>query len=79
MSNDGEPLSVYVVYEGVSDYPNARYVVRRQKVRAGQIDMDSTPTYVGDSLADARDAVPFDMVRFARSPDDDPVILECWL
>lgn len=74
-----ETLSVYVIFEGASDYPQARYVVRRQKVLAGVIDFDPTPIYVGDSLADARAALPYGLAMFARSPDDDPVILECWL
>lgn len=74
-----DPLFMYVVYDHPKDYPE-NYVVRRGAVRDnGILFVDAIPTAVAQTLPEARDAIPFGLVRVDRDPDDDPVVVETWL
>ena len=67
----------YVIYNRPSDHPD-HFVVRLWITT----EHGSGPTgefKLFDTLDEARHAVPRDCVCIARSPDDDPVIVETWI
>lgn len=71
-------LDIYVVYANPLDYPG-RYVVRRQGVSRGRVDIDPEPLGVVDTLDQARDLLPPGLTWLDRQPGDEPQIVECWL
>jgi hypothetical protein len=71
----------FTIYKNPSDYPG-RYVLRRWEWglhTGGQPKPDQDPTYVGESLENARANVPEGLICVCRAPADDPVIIETWL
>lgn len=70
---DGFRLPMFTVYDHPKDYPK-HFVVRLW-------DMDRwTPQFsLHNTLEEAREAIPADMVMLVRHPDDDPNIVEVWL
>ncbi len=72
-------LPFYVIYRNPSDFPG-KWVLRVQYAEdGGQIRVESKPAYVGDSLDEARDALPWGTCNIHRMPGDDPVIYEVWV
>lgn len=70
-------MGVWVVYARPADYPD-QYVARRFSIEGGR----TRPTEKiirADTLEALRRLAPPDLVRLARSPGDDPVIVESWL
>jgi hypothetical protein len=70
----------YTIYARPADYPSVAYVVRGWLIEAD----GPTPTgevFFADSLREARGFLPKEQtfVRFDRSPDDAPSIVETWL
>ena len=73
--NSSRQLEMYVVYDKTTiDYPG-KYVIRR--FVDGAPDME--PLIVGDTLEGVLSALPPGLSKLARSPYDEPVILEVWL
>ena len=71
-------LTFYVVFRNPRDYPN-KFVVRRQHVRAGHVEIEATPLAVVDTVREAHEALPDGLVYIPPSPNDDPVIVEIWV
>lgn len=70
-------MDAYTIYFSPDDKPGA-FVVRRFLLANGA----STPTAdvrVCGSLEEAREAVPGGLICFARSPEDQPSVVETWL
>jgi hypothetical protein len=75
MSTDA--LAMWTVYRYPRDYPG-KFVARKFLVTAP----DPTVTaemFIADDLDEIRALLPPGLVRIARSPSDDPVIVETWL
>jgi hypothetical protein len=70
-------LEIWVVYLNPTDYPG-RYVVRRQRAFAGQVEVDPHPAVVAETLDEARAWVPYGLYCQPAHPEDDPAILETW-
>lgn len=70
-------MPIWVIYDHPRDFPD-KWVVRRQWVEQGVIHFDKQ-AFLVDTLEEARECIPPGLVRFLRSPDDDPVIVESWL
>jgi hypothetical protein len=77
MTNKND-LSVWTIYDkNTSDYPGV-FVCRRFEVGAGY----TKPCEVvatGNSLKEVRDQLPIGLTCMARSPGDDPNIVETWI
>ena len=73
-----EALLFVVIYQNPIDFPG-KYVVRDQYVIGSRIESAIEPRAIVDSLDEARRRVPWGMVCLARSPEDDPVIVESWI
>lgn len=73
-----EPLYMWTICESPKDFPG-KFVVRRFRVRAGEVDAEKDPVAVVDTLDQARDAVPLGHYRMDRMPEDEPQIVEVWL
>lgn len=71
-------LDIYVVYADPADYPG-RYVVRRQTVGRGVVDIAPEPLGVVDTLEQARHLLPDGLNWLDRQPGDEPQIVEVWL
>jgi hypothetical protein len=71
MSRD--TLSIYVVYDHPKDYPDS-FVVREWHYNTPTMNVQTAPT-----LAEARQLIPFGLVRLHRSEGDDHTIVETWL
>jgi hypothetical protein len=71
-------LNIYVITEKPSDFPE-HFVVRRQAIGPGGSVHWDPEAKTAPTLADARKHVPPGLIRFARAPSDDPVIVETWL
>ncbi len=80
-------LAMFVVTKNPSDYPGM-YVVRRHVVcmgrHSGQVMAEKAPRLMAPIGADGLARVHAyltnrDLVRLARDPYDDPVIIEVWL
>lgn len=69
-------LQMWTIYERPRDFPDV-FVVREWRVVGGRSqpgDALSAPT-----LEEARELVPLDCVKLARSDGDDPKIVETWI
>jgi hypothetical protein len=73
----GEPLCFWVITKHPSDFPR-HYAMRRQYVDRGRIINHPFAGLYG-TLEEARFDVPEGLYRLPRYPNDDPVIVECWL
>jgi hypothetical protein len=68
---------MWIVYFNPEDYPQ-KWVVRRWAIGPGKVTPDAEP-FVGNSLAEARGAIPLGLVRLDRAEVDEPQIKEIWL
>ncbi len=66
----------YVVYENPSDFPG-KFVVRIHTI--SEVGRFFGEANAFSSLDEARKSVPPGLVKFRRSPMDDPRIVETWL
>lgn len=75
-SESGMPagLPMWTIYDHPSDYPR-HYVVRATIVGRS---VPSERVQLADTLEEARALVPDGLFCLARSPGDDPVIVETW-
>lgn len=64
---------LYCVYDHPSDYPD-KYVTR-----AWLGNRSTETTFEADTLEEMRTLKPDSMAIIPRMPDDDPVIVECWI
>lgn len=70
-------MKTYTIYKNPLDFPD-KYVMRVFE----NTSIGSVPTSeiaVSTNLENVRDAIPAGCICIARSPDDDPVILETWI
>jgi len=69
-----------VIYEGVKDFPDMRFIARTWRIA---MDGSTSGEIIATSndLQDCRQAALAQGcdVRFIRSPEDDPTILETWI
>ncbi|HTE38019.1 MAG TPA: hypothetical protein VK630_15875 [Reyranella sp.] len=75
--DDGERLTLWVIYDNPSDQPG-KFVLRRQYASAVGTGCDVV-ALVFDTLAQAREALPPGLVNIGRMQGDDPVITEVWV
>ena len=68
-------LEQYVIYDHPRDYPG-HFVVRRWLIEPGTCKPSEAMIY--GTLEEARRSIPRDLVRIARSPEDDSCIVETW-
>lgn len=76
-----DSLDIWSVYDHPSDYPDS-FVARKTTIHKAVItvarDVLKAPTL--DAIrALVQHHSPIVLTRFERSPDDDPVIVECWM
>jgi hypothetical protein len=76
--SESERLCFWVIYARPSDYPD-HYVIRRQYVNQDGSISYNMNSHLFPDLQSARQFIPTGRIRFNRSPDDDPVIVESWL
>lgn len=75
----GVALSLWTIYYEPWDMPGVKYAVRRFEITAGQT-LPTDDVTIASTLVQARRLVPLSAdLCIARSPDDDPVIVETWL
>lgn len=71
-------MTIWVVYFNPSDFPGL-YVLRAQRPCSnGEIEK-SPGALTADTLDEIRELIPPGLTRIPRFPEDDPVIVECWL
>lgn len=68
-------LTQYTIYERPRDYPEG-FVVRAWHIMPGRAEPGEART--ASTLEEARALVPPGLICFARTPDDDPTIVETW-
>jgi hypothetical protein len=79
LSETAPGLTIFVVYERPSDFPDS-YVVRRHVVQpGGLLAVDKEPLSVAATLDEVRSALPTGLFRIGRFTADDPVIKEVWI
>ena len=66
-------MNIWTVYASPADFPGL-FVARRWEVDRPTADVLTAPT-----LAQLRAQLPLGLHRLARQPDDDSVIVECWI
>lgn len=68
---------MWIVYDHPADYPEG-FLARRWL--AGAMAAEPTQTaVVGATLEAVRAQLPIGLIRLARDPEDDPVIVETWM
>jgi hypothetical protein len=72
-----EPLYLWTIYND-PERPSL-YVVRRFTVDHRGARPDGAPSYVGDSLDEARRSIPGGLHKLLASEDDNPDVVETWL
>ena len=79
-----KPMSLYVIYQNVKDYPG-KFPVKRLNLTSATAEPDqvrareSQLVGVVDSLEEARKLVPAGLHNLGRRDQDDPVIVETWI
>lgn len=72
-------MNVWVIYKNPSDFPGL-FVVRRWESFYGIGNPIADPVCrTAETLEAARNLIPDGLVLVARSPEDDPAVLETWL
>jgi hypothetical protein len=72
-------MTTWTVYHNPRDYPD-KFVIRRWDILRGQTEpIPTSEHYVGDTLEEVREHVPFGLVCLPRYDDDDHAIVEVWL
>jgi hypothetical protein len=77
MEIPGNDFPMYVIYEKPLDFPNC-FVVRRYLIsrHGAKLTLDH---FTAATLEDARNGIPFGLVRIERDPLDEPQIVESWI
>jgi len=79
-----KPMSLYVIYHHVKDYPG-KFPVKRWNLKSATAEADqvrareSQLVGVVDSLEEARKLIPPGLHNVGRREEDDPVIVEAWI
>jgi hypothetical protein len=73
-----ERVSLWTVYDHPRDYPDV-WVARRSEVGVGAAPRPTSDMFTAETLDELRALLPRGLVCLARSPGDDPVIVEVWL
>jgi hypothetical protein len=73
----GQHLPMWVVYNHPKDFPEG-FIARLHLAVDGRT-LPTAAVQRAGTLAELRDLLPRGLVRIARNPQDDPVILETWL
>lgn len=75
-----DTLSVYTIYDHPSDYPDC-FVCRRSEPHGQPVAhvVAKEVVGVGDTLEQCRETLPEGLFMIPRQPNDDPVIVECWV
>jgi hypothetical protein len=79
-----KPMSLYVIYQDVKDYPG-KFLIKRWNLTSATAEVDqvrareSQLVGVVDSLEEARKLIPAGLHNLGRSQQDDPVIVETWI
>jgi hypothetical protein len=74
-----EPLPLWTVYDHPRDMPHC-FVARLSMIGEGPEPRATGTILISDSLEPLREAfIAQGLTCIARSPNDDPVIVECWL
>jgi hypothetical protein len=71
-------LSVWTVYDHPSDWPGG-FVARRHEAHDNNTVVATADVVYADTLEAVRAKLPPGMYPIARSPNDDPVIVESWI
>lgn len=72
-------MRAYTITFDPIDVPG-KYVLRQFDIHPGMEPVPGPVLQIADTLEQARAALPPEAdVRFARSPEDDPVVVETWL
>lgn len=72
-----QALIIWTVFDHPDDYPDV-FMARKWLV----VDGSYAPTHdvlTGPTLQSVRDQIPAGLCCFARSPEDNPAIVESWL
>lgn len=79
MSEPAAALSMWVVYDHPSDFPDW-WVARRWDIVTGVNEpVNSGVVFTARTLSGLRDLLPEGLYRMDRNPQDDPAIVEVWL
>jgi len=79
-----KPMSLYVIYHHVKDYPG-KFPVKRWNLKSATAEAnqararESQLVGVGDSLEEARKLIPLWLHNVGRREQDDAVIVEAWI
>lgn len=73
-----EPLRVWCIYENPRESPGM-FVVREWIVLRDREPQPAMVALMAETLEAARKLIPDGLVALARSPGDDPAIVEMWL
>ena len=79
-----KPMSLYVIYQNVKDYPG-KFPVKRWNLTSATAEADqvrareSQLVGVVDSLEEARKLIPAGLHNLGRRDHDDPLIVEAWI
>lgn len=76
--SDRAPMPVWVVYDHPRDYPDA-FVARKFLLTGAPDPQPTSDMFAADSVEELRALLPRSLACFARSPDDDPKIVEVWM
>lgn len=73
----GSHLCIWTIYDHPRDYPTS--FVARLSVIHGPTPVMTSKVFTGATLEAVRDQLPEGLASLPRNPQDDPVIVECWL
>lgn len=77
MTDDPRVLTLWVIYDRPSDYPD-KVVLRRQFATRRCVEIDPE-AWVFDTVTQARLAIPPFLHNLGRYDMDDPCIVEVWI
>jgi hypothetical protein len=79
LHDPGPPeMSHWVIYHGAKEHPPGAWVVRRWDIYRAAL-VPTLEVHECASLEEARDRVPPSQCLMARSPEDNPAIVEVWI
>ena len=79
-----KPMSLYVIYQNVKDYPG-KFPVKLWNLTSATAEADQVLAREGqlvgvvDSLEEARKLIPAGLHNLGRRGHDDPLIVEAWI
>lgn len=71
-------LSIWTVYERVTDVPEHRFVIRRWEITTAG-GSRACEAYGSATLEGVRKAMPRGLFRIDRDPTDPPNVVESWI